>query len=464
MDKGSKYLLWGVGAIAAYIAVKSLSGNSSEESKSGEGVVGGTDDVFGDIPYAGGIAAGSPLTSDPFMSAMQSPVVTAGDTPTGVSYLRSSGMTGPSTDGSISSRKIPSVIKTSGLLIPGEKNQGATGLFGTGITVTDASIGVIGLVPSRFTSIGQSLVPNAGTKAAVSTEKKLTQTAADSASRKGVTDLAESGTQSALKNMPFGSGLANAYVRLNTPSESLAKAGLKKAGKTTLALVPFVGTVAGAEFDVRTDNRNRAQAYTANILGDIAGGAANVATIAFGGGVPGDIGAQIGVTQGVYSTTDQIFGRPMSERTEEEKKLGIGIMMQMNPQSYLTGFKITNPNAAQLGTTEHTSASSMKVSNAPTTAQNAPQVIVRAEQIASQPIGKTGSATSISGNTVSSTARTSSGAAATVNSKGTVVVQSSAAKREAAVSTVLSAVAARTAATKAAAAAKKPSTKKPGAN
>lgn len=304
MRKSSKYLLAGAALVAAVIALRS---KAAEKSGSGQGSAGGSDDMLADVPYAGNIAIDSPLANDPYSPVAQQmqypapsvPVISV-DTATGDRTMPSSGSGG---QGLIAAPR--------------------SGIFGSGITAPVAATGVLSLLPSFGTEIGKSVAKN------IPSMKKPTQ-AIDA--KPEIKAASETFTQKAIKNVPFGEGLAKAYQRLgNTAQDNLAVAALKRTGKTTLALVPFIGTAAGAEFDTRVSGRSRLLSYPANIAGDIAGGIAHVLTLPVAAGVPGDIAAQIAVTEGTYKLYDRIAGKKYVV-SDEQKRIG---MAMLNPASYI---------------------------------------------------------------------------------------------------------------------------------
>lgn len=181
-----------------------------------------------------------------------------------------------------------------------------SGLFGTGISAGEASLGVAGLLPSAFTKYGEKV----GSKSDTALKKIIPE---------------------AVTETPFvGKKLGDLYTPINTvnkPTISLlqesteagAKYGLKEIGKTgakvAVGTLPFIGTAAGAEFDVAVDNRSRGTAYTANILGDVVGGVLGGVTAPFaltgvGAAVPValTIGGQIATESLVYGVADTLGG------------------------------------------------------------------------------------------------------------------------------------------------------------
>jgi hypothetical protein len=182
-----------------------------------------------------------------------------------------------------------------------------SGLFGSGISAGEASLGVAGLLPSAFTKFGEKV----GAKNTDNIFKKV--------------------IPEAVKDTPFvGNKLSDLYKPSNVAQDTLkvgttgivevgAKTTIKEIGKTSakvaVGAIPLIGTAAGAEFDVAVDNRSRPVAYTANVLGDVVGGVLGgitspLALTGIGGVVPFTltVGGQVATESLVYGIADTLGG------------------------------------------------------------------------------------------------------------------------------------------------------------
>ena len=166
----------------------------------------------------------------------------------------------------------------------------SSGLLGSGISTNQFALGSSGFMGSYFTSAGESLIKNTPDGISIS---------------KGI-------YQGGIESIPFMGQKAVKLVAEET-GESL----LKKGVKTSVSLVPFIGTVGGAEFDVAFSGKSRPSAYTANAVGDVAGGLLATAALPLGGVASPAmaVAGQIGGEQITYSIWDFLFpsSKPKSE-------------------------------------------------------------------------------------------------------------------------------------------------------
>lgn len=204
-------------------------------------------------------------------------------------------------------------------------DTGSSGLFGTGITAGEYALGFGGFLPSAFTKFGENLYKNTDNilkrtipEAVEETPfigKKLKDFAfneADDVVTSGLTkptaNLLQQSTEGALK---FGT---SEIVEVGA-KDTLKTIG-KKTGKAVVGAVPFIGTAAGAEFDVAVDKRSRPVAYVANALGDVVGGILGAVTsplalTGVGAAVPVvvTVGGQIATESLVYGVADTLSGK-----------------------------------------------------------------------------------------------------------------------------------------------------------
>ena len=158
-----------------------------------------------------------------------------------------------------------------------------TGLLGTGISAQQFALGSAGLSGSYLTSAGEVALKQSPT---------------------GVAFLKQT-FQGGLESIPlFGKKASKIFS--TKAVEAGGKSLLKKSAKVGVGILPFVGTAAGAEFDVAIDKRSRPLAYTANAAGDVLGGALGALGAPFGGfpGIAGAIGGQVIGEQVVYKGND----------------------------------------------------------------------------------------------------------------------------------------------------------------
>jgi len=207
------------------------------------------------------------------------------------------------------------------------------GLFGTGISLPQYGLGVLGLTGSYFTALGEGFITGKKSLKAISKTGIESIPVVGKRAASFMDEPIEAGAKRAASiiDEPIGAGVKRAVSFIDEPIEAGAKrtikllsepvvetgaryagkkiigagakTALKRTTKVGIGLIPFVGTVAGAEFDVAVGGRSRPLAYTANIVGDIVGGLAGAAGALFGGlpGIAGGIGGQIGGEQAVYS-------------------------------------------------------------------------------------------------------------------------------------------------------------------
>ena len=206
----------------------------------------------------------------------------------------------------------------------------STGMLGSGISPSQLGLGVLGFTGSYFTEFGEAMAKRTGRSA-------IGESAEAIAKRSGRSIVTESYEQG-IKNIPFfgkkifGDESAEAIAKKATRSlggdviEKAGKLSLRRVGKTVggeaiesglkgffkrigkygIAWIPFIGTVAGSEFDVSVDGRTRPQAYTANIIGDVVGGlmgALGIVASPFGAAAIG-VGGQVAGEQAAYAAFD----------------------------------------------------------------------------------------------------------------------------------------------------------------
>lgn len=153
------------------------------------------------------------------------------------------------------------------------------GLLGSGITLPQFGLGAVGLGGSYFTEFGGKMF-------------KKSVPAGDA--------FLKSIQKSALESTPIiGKKVAGVATK-----KIVTKGGmgiLKRFGKTGISMIPLVGTVAGAEFDVSLRDKPRYEAYPAAVVGDILGGVGGFfASPSVVGGVAAGVGGQIAGEEAVY--------------------------------------------------------------------------------------------------------------------------------------------------------------------
>ncbi len=210
-------------------------------------------------------------------------------------------------------------------LTPTTPDPQPTGLFGSGISAGEASLGLLGFFPSVGTKVGEGLakrgtsifdvfkksIPDAIEEVPV-VGKQLKEFAF-----KQTSEIVPEVTEFAVKRtaIDVGGELAEAGTK------SFAKTLSKKAAKGVVGSIPFIGLGGGTLFDIKTDPRLKAMvekgglskagaygtAFFANLLGDILGGAAAIvssptALTGVGAAIPvvASIGAQVGTELGIY--------------------------------------------------------------------------------------------------------------------------------------------------------------------
>ncbi len=177
---------------------------------------------------------------------------------------------------------------------------------------TNLSLGVIGGIPSIFTGFGTTMA-----KRTFKIGEDVEGSIFKQSMKESYNDLPLFSQK--IKNFMFKNSDEVGEKLLKVGSEEVAEKGLKVAlkqgvktgSKSFLSLIPFVGTIAGAMYDTRTDNRNFwTESLPANIIGDVAGAVggigAGVLTLnpiaVFGA----DVGGQIVGTEGSYKAIDYI--------------------------------------------------------------------------------------------------------------------------------------------------------------
>lgn len=199
-----------------------------------------------------------------------------------------------------------------------------SGLFGTGISTGEAGLGLAGFLPSVFTKTGERAV----SKNTDSIFKRIIPEAVEETPLVGkkLAQFAYGNVGSVDNTITSGLTKPTAEMLAQSTQGSLnigvqygAKTGLKEIGKKSakvaVGAVPFIGTAAGAEFDVAVDARSRPLAYTANALGDFVGGALGifttpVAATGIGAVVPVavGIGGQVATESLVYGIAGTLSG------------------------------------------------------------------------------------------------------------------------------------------------------------
>lgn len=289
----------GLGVYALY---KNTIGTDSGRT---EGSLGGSEDQFDD--KAGFTALGiDPNTIPEQLSIIPEDVVNAVIPSDDTSYKEP---TSPDKIDNISK----STPETSSVVPPQNNLQSdptGTGFFGSGITAGQAALGVAGLLPSAFTTLGK----RAASGTSINPKKVIGE---------------------AIEETPFiGKKLTDIFNKPITTvgtdvAESSVKTGIKtvakKGSKVLVGSIPIIGTVAGAEFDVAVDQRPRWLAYPTNILGDVVGGALGLVTspavvTGVGTAVPVavSVAGQVGTETAVYGVYDIITGKSSKDYTMTE--------------------------------------------------------------------------------------------------------------------------------------------------
>ena len=204
-------------------------------------------------------------------------------------------------------------------------NEG--GFLGTGVTAPQWGLGLLGLTSTPFMKLPKYLDGStdfmtawrrAGREALEETPvagKRLGDFAFDT-TKKGT----KAGTEVAGNWFKRGTSGAGSDV-----IQAKVKTGAKRTGQYGSRLIPFVGIVAGAEFDRWVDDRPRWLAYPTNIAGDLVGGALGVATsplavTGVGATVPVglSIAGQVGTEMAIYGAYDTITGNKLTPEQQRE--------------------------------------------------------------------------------------------------------------------------------------------------
>ena len=329
-----KVLIAGAIAGGAYLIYKTF---NPEANESGEGSFGGSDDQFEDdlLEQQGfDIDPNSVEVYDPNSVEVYDPYEVIDettnipiDTPI-ITDPNPSDSGSSNNDGGYTYIPPTDAIDQAGDAIAGGQDPA--------ITLPQYGLGVIGLTGSYFSAFGKNLLKTSSNIAEEGGQSILKRTA-----KTGIADIPFIGKNA--DNFVFGGsnkvfkiggeqvGESALKIGGEQLAESAFKAGAKRTAKVGVGLIPFVGTVAGAEFDVAVSDRPRVLAYGANIFGDILGALAVAGGALIGvsetgvGAVALGVGGQIAGEQVVYAPYDLITGRwkdvPLTEEEEEQDNI-----------------------------------------------------------------------------------------------------------------------------------------------
>lgn len=183
------------------------------------------------------------------------------------------------------------------------------------ITPFEWLLGVAGVAGSYGSAFGESLIKQSGKGLLSDTFEGGLKSIPFGQGEKAAKFVIGSSDETAEEIAQYGSNTALKALASNV--DEAAELGVKASSKTLTTLgkvgvasIPFIGIVAGSEFDVAVDDRDRFQAYTANILGDVVGGLGGAAVGLFTvnpvGIAAGSVGGQLVVQNAVYAGFDHL--------------------------------------------------------------------------------------------------------------------------------------------------------------
>ena len=340
-----KILTYGAVAGGAYLLYNALINPESGES-SGEGSIGGSEDQYEDD-----LLGQQGFVIDPNVSYPEEPVIydpyIALDQPTQIPDSTPNEITPSGSDPDTFLPSNDTIIQAS---------QDMAGGTPASITLPQYGLGVVGLTGTYFSAFGKQLFKSSDDVGSSLLKRTVKEGVGDiPLLGKSASSFVFGGSEDLLSaGIKQGGELALKSVApevVESGAKVLVKSGVKRAGKTAIGLIPFVGTVAGSEFDVAVGGRSRPLAYMANAFGDVLG----ALSVALGGlvgisetgvgAVALGVGGQVAGEQAVYGSSDYVRNLFNRDLTDDDKDKIVNTPLNTNNVNSLPP-SVLNPSSS----------------------------------------------------------------------------------------------------------------------